>query len=259
MILVYTDLSDESNIFDNAINKANFELTESITSFIELNESKYIFTEAEKETIVTSVKKFFTNIISAIQNFINSIKQQINRSTRFSTTDSKLHKTYKELLKQKEAGCKEVKVMDVWTLEKKYLTYVDELKKLAKKFSKMKYKRSSELNADIERFNKLYDNYDKELTSLSENTIVVPIDKMINFVEDEISNRSKVMDSLNDCITLMEQMRDDVDLIETRYDILGVDIVPKHISFLKKIGTSISSFIKKWVVKFITKVVFIVG
>lgn len=257
MTRIFADYTDESSIFDLAIAKSDFEFTEALTSFIEYVSDSFFVTESEQDSLVTSIKKFFANLISAIQNFVNSIKLEIDKNVRWSTTDTKLHKTYKELLKQKNAGCKEVKVMDVWTLSKEYVDDVNIMKKLAKKFAKMKYTSSATLNKDISEFNSLFEQCNRELEEIANTVITVPIDKMIQFVEDEISNRSQVFDTLNECITLMQQMKDDTELIQKRYEMLGTDIVPKQVSFIKKVSTKIVTFIKKWVVRILSKIVFI--
>ena len=89
--------------------------------------------------------------------------------------------------------------------------------------------------------------------------ISVPTVKMLNFVEDEISGKSKVLESLNDGITIFQQMQHDCKVLETRKEILGPDIIPKHIGFLRKIAISISGFFKRWSVKIISSIVLIVG
>ena len=54
-------------------------------------------------------------------------------------------------------------------------------------------------------------------------------------------------------------MQHDATALQTRRDILGPDIIPKHVGFLRRIATNIAKTIKKWAVKIITTVVFIVG
>lgn len=254
---LFLDFSDESSIFDTSINRLNIEFMEAISNYIEAYSVDEYISESEKDSLVVTIKKFFAGIISSLRSFVDSIKQEVSKNSRFAKTDSQLHKMHKELVAKKEEGCKEVKVVDVWNLEKIYIKDVEDLKTLAKKFSKMKYTRVSDLNNDMAEFNKLYEKSEKELEEASEKLIVVPIDKMINFVEDEISNRSTVFDSINDCITLMEKMKDDACNLEKQYTALGPDMIPKHMSFIRKMSISITTFIKKWVGKFIAKIVFI--
>lgn len=254
--LLYSDYDFESNTFDTELAIADSNFMEALTEYAESFDKNHYVTENEKDSIITTIKKFYANIIATIKNFISSIQVEVSKKTRERATDSKLHKMYDNLKKAKENGANKVKVVDVWTLEREYIKATDELKKLALKFSKMKYDRISDLDRDIAKFNSLYDKYDKELDELSKQTIVVDIDKMIDFVSDEISNRSKIFDTINDSITLMEQMEKDSELIAQREDILGPDVIPKHLSFLRKMGTKIAAFMKKNTVKFIANVVF---
>lgn len=255
----FADFTEESTAFDNSVYNAVTSVIDSICSYTEKFESTHLITESEKDTLITSIKKFFANLIATIKNFINEIKVETNRKRRNIDSDFQLHKLYKKLKEAKENGSTKVQVSDVWSIEKTYLEAVKEMKSIAINFSKMNYKRVSEIDDDLVKFNKIYDKWDVQLTKINDKKIIVDINKMINFVEDEISGRSKVTDSINDCMTLIEQMESDCSLIATKSEILGPDIIPKHVSFLRKISTSITLFIKKWIVKVISTVVLIIG
>ena len=101
------------------------------------------------------------------------------------------------------------------------------------------------------------EDYKQKLEEASKKTVVVPISRMINFIESEINGRSKVLNTLNEAIALLQQMSKDCELIEKRRDILGPDILTKHVGFIRRIAYNITGFFKKWVVKFISTVVFI--
>ena len=183
----------------------------------------------------------------------------MDRKVRSAEFETRLRKLHKELKEGQKGGIKDVEVHDVWTMTNKYLRCVDELKRYAKKFAEMKYKRTSQIDDDISQFNTIMERYKNELEEASKKTIEVPLKDMLDFVEDEISGRSNVMSTLNDAITILQQMDKDCELIEKRKDILGPDIIPKHIGFIRRIAYSISGFFKKWAVKIISTVVFIVG
>lgn len=254
-------LLTESEIFDNRISSINIEFMEAISDFTEELYNEYFMEagKAKKDSFTTKINKFFANLINAFQNFHAQIKLEIDRKSRESALDKKLHDSYKELKLKKDIGLNTVTVMDCWTLRDDYLECVEKLRKYAKKFTEMKYKRVSEIDSDLAEFNKIIDEYDKKLQDDCDKKISVPTTKMLNFVEDEISGKSKILESLNDGITIFQQMQHDCKVLETRKEILGPDVIPKHIGFLRKIAISISGFFKRWSVKIISSIVLIVG
>lgn len=255
---IFADYTFESNVFDNALAKADVEFREAITEFVEaLYSPESYITEAEKDTFIVKVKKFFADLISSFKMFMKSIKTEVGKAVRTASTDNELHKMYNQLKKKKAEGVKNVKVMDVWTLQEAYVRDAEDLMKLAKKFSNKNYKTVIELENDIADFNTKFDRYEKELEELEKKVVTVSIDKMIAFVEAEISNRSKIFDTMNDCITMMETMKGDCENMETKVAILGPDIIQKKISFIRKIGLKISGFVKKIIVKIVSTTVFL--
>ena len=255
-------LTEACEIFDNKVALAQVEFMEALTTFTEsCFDEEQIFTEKkkEKESLMIRTKKFFANLIAAFQNFKATIQVELDRKVRASEFENKLRKLHKELKEGQKNGIKYVEVHDIWTMRDKYLSCVDELKKYARKFAEMKYTKTGQIDDDISSFNTIMERYKKDLEDASKKMITVPLTKMLDFVEDEVSGRSKVMDTLNDAITILQQMDKDCELIEKRKDILGPDIIPKHVGFLRKIAYSISGFFKRWAVKIITTIVFIVG
>ena len=44
--------------------------------------------------------------------------------------------------------------------------------------------------------------------------------------------------------------------LEIKMDMLGADVIPKHVGFIRKIANEVSKFVRKWVSKFIAMIVF---
>lgn len=255
-------LMEASEMFDNKVASTQAEFMEAITTYMEsCYDEDGFFIEKKKDTdsLVVKTKKFFANLIAAFQNFIATVQVELDRKVRSSEFKSNLRKLHAELKEGGKGGIREVEVHDVWSMSAKYTECVSELKKYAKKFTEMKYKHVSDIDRDTEEFNKIMEKYKSELSEVSNKMIVVPINKMINFVEDEISGRSHVMDGLNDVIALLQQMNKDCELIEKRRDILGPDIIPKHIGLLRRFGNWVCSLIKPIAVKIITRVALLIG
>lgn len=255
-------LMEASEMFDNKVAMAEADFMDAMTAYMEscmVEDNFFVEKKKETDSLVTKTKKFFANLVAAFQNFIATIQVELDRKVRSSEFKSKLRKLHAELKEGGKGGIREVEVHDVWAMTTKYTECVSELKKYAKRFTEMKYKHVSDIDRDTEEFTKIMEKYKSELSEVSEKTIVVPINKMINFVEDEISGRSHVMDGLNDVIALLQQMNKDCELIEKRRDILGPDIIPKHIGLLRRFGNWVCSLVKPIAVKIITRVALIIG
>lgn len=249
-------LVEESAVFDEKIAKYNIELIEASTTYMEEYDGYY--SESRNDTFFTKINKFFANIISSLKNFKSEVKVNLEKKIRERELNINLRKMYKEL-DEKKSWAKEVEVIDCWTLREQYLRCIHELTKYSKKFVNMKYRSVYEIDKDISEFNSIIDNYEKKFDELIKHKIKVPIKDMINFVEDEISGNSSILNSLNDTVTIFEQMKQDVKVLETRRDILGPDILTKHVGFLRNMSNKICNTIKKWCVKIITTIVFIIG
>jgi hypothetical protein len=253
---------EASEMFDNKVAMAEADFMDAMTAYMEscmVEDNFFVEKKKETDSLVTKTKKFFANLVAAFQNFIATIQVELDRKVRSAEFKSKLRKLHTELKEGGKGGIREVEVHDVWSMSQKYTECVNDLKKYAKKFANMKYKHVKEIDDDTEDFNRIMENYKAELEAVSKKTVVVPINKMINFVEDEISGRSHVMAGLNDVIAILQQMNKDCELIEKRRDILGPDIIPKHIGLLRRFGKWVTGLIKPIAVKFITNVAFLVG
>lgn len=245
--------------FQHSIDKADISMMEAVTNFLEeFGELNYC-TESTSDTLVVKLKKFFADIIASFKNFSSSIRIEVNKKLCDTTFNNKLRSLYKDAEAKQAEGVKKLEIVDIEAYTKEYLNAVNDLKSYAKKFSNMKYKHVSEIDKDIAEFNTLVNSYEQSIDEISKKKIKVKPAKVMEFVENELSGRSKVFATLNDAITLFEHMKDDCSLLESRRDILGPDIIAKKVGFIKKITTRISSFIKRHVVKFISTIVLIVG
>ena len=252
-------LEQVENDFQRSIEEINISMMESITTFLEsFQESDYI-TEKSEDTLMVKIKKFFADLIASFQNFKNSIKIEINKKLRDSTFKNKLRLLYDEAKKKDEAGIRKIEVMDIQAYCDEYLNAVDELETYAKRFANMKYKHLSDIDRDINDFNDIAEDYENSLNKIAQKKVKMSPKKLMKYIENEISGRSQVLDTLNDAMTLFEQMKNDCTLLESRKNILGPDIIAKKIGFIRKMSTKISSFIKRNVVRFISTIVLIVG
>lgn len=247
-------LSDAVSIFSTSIDNINLRLIEAVVEFHEESNDSFYVTERQRDTLYVKVKKLFSDMIVSIKNFINQVKIDVERRVRDAKTESKLRKLYKEL---KQTGDKSIEVVDVWNLKDYYLKAVSELKKYTKRISKMEYKNTSQIDDDLANFNTTIAKYEKNLEELSNKKKKVSTLKLITFVEDEISGRSKVIDSLNDSITIIDNMKREVNNLEARKAILGPDVIPKHIGLFRRISQKITSFFRNWAAKIISRIVFL--
>ena len=249
----------ESQMFDYQLNKIEANLIDALTVFHEsVNETIYV-TEKEAESLGTKVKKFISDIIVLLKNLKANIQNTIETKTREKSFRNKLDALHKELKEKKEQGIRKVQVVDVWKYTDFYLYCVEDLKKYVKKFTKVKYTRTADIDADLATFKKITDKYDEKLEKIASEKITIFVDRMLGFVEDEITGRSRVLKTLNDAITMFNEMQNEAMTLEVRKEILGPDILPKHVGFLRKIAYGFTGFIKRWVIRIMTTVILIIG
>lgn len=250
-------LKEYEERFEDEIERACMYLVEVNTAFMEaVYEAGYIM-ESEYDTFTTKVKKFFEKILSALSDFKNHLKQQINATLRKKEYNKRLHKLREELVQKRDEGISEIETTDVITLGNTYIDMVKDLSEYAKKFTKMKYTSTTEIDRDLEKYHKKVDEYEKKLEKLMDKKIRISTQKMLDFVEREISNQSKVMKTIADCMDTIEQIRDQVESLETKKNIIGADILTGYTRGVRGVTKTLSFFVKTWTVKVITTIVFV--
>lgn len=247
-------ISEITNIYDYRVDKLNVELIEAVAEYVESTIDDIYVTEAKKDSLYVKVKKFFVELIISMKNFIKQIKIDVEKKMRDSRNEANLRKMHKDL---KERNSMYIEVHDIWSLTNYMTKMAKDLKQYTKRIGKMNYNNTREIDEDITGFNKRVENFDTDMEKLMDKRVTVSRQKMIDFVEDEISGRSMVFSSASECIAMIEQMSSDIDSLEKKKNLLGPDIIPKHVGFLRKISIKISSIFKKWISKVISTFVFL--
>lgn len=240
---------------NQALYESEVYLMEAITSSLEESGNSLIITEKSKESLGQKTKKYFTDIIVALKKLTDSLVVRIDELVRSTTYKAKLLK-YREELKQKRS-LSLVKVNDVWSLADCYIDMTNELVRYARRMSKNEYRTVAQVDHDIDDFNKIYNTYQDKLEKIYEKKIVINSKAMLDFVDEELSGRGSVIKTLNNSITLLQQMEKECDRLILKADVMGSDIIQKRVGLLKRVGNSISAATKKWSVKIISSMVFI--
>lgn len=274
----FNDISEELGYY---INKFNLGISDLLTEMTEEYSNDTIITEKVKESFFSRVKKWFKNLILNFTNFANSIKINITSKKRDSDFGKSLRKMQEELIEKKKKGYIEVQVSDIWTIRDLYIEAVDSLTSQYRKLFKdrgLLFRKSTDDSDDVKSRNKVGNKYkyieqvdkqleqidsavkywDEKLKAVSEKTVVKNIDDMLRFIDKEISNRSEVMKTLNNAMTMLDELLAEIDYMEKKIEIYGSDVLcGKRVFFLKKIASNITSFIRRWIGKAIANVVFI--
>lgn len=279
--LLYECFNDISEELGYHINKFNLGISDLLTEMTEEYSNDTIITEKVKESFFSRVKKWFKNLILNFTNFANSIKINITSKKRDSDFGKSLRKMQEELIEKKKKGYIEVQVSDIWTIRDLYIEAVDSLTSQYRKLFKdrgLLFRKSTDDSDDVKSRNKVGNKYkyieqvdkqleqidsavkywDEKLKAVSEKTVVKNIDDMLRFIDKEISNRSEVMKTLNNAMTMLDELLAEIDYMEKKIEIYGSDVLcGKRVFFLKKIASNITSFIRRWIGKAIANVVFI--
>ena len=244
-------LEDVESIFDSRVAKADIELTEALASYYESCIESLMYEEAG-DSLGVKINKFIGNMVAAVTQFISSIKLQVNTMIQSSNYQKNLRELHKKLKESKEKGSKTVKVQDVWTLRDVYMDGVERLRKYAKKFANMNYKTTAKLEEDLEKFNQIYDEVENKAEKVMDSTVIVSIDKMLAFIDAECSGNGRVLKTLEEYTIEFKEMGNAAKALTKKADILGPDIIQKHVGFIKRIGMKIANFMKRIIVKIVT-------
>ena len=242
--------------FDGSMYHINVCLESAIFAYTDELLTNHYVTEAVKTSLWTNVKQFFTKIILAMKDFIKELQIKIEYAISEKQIRNKLTELRQSIKDKKYEGAKSIEMIDYWEMKRTFTKYYDDLSKYAKKFSKVKYTKTWQIEDDLEEFDKMLNNCNRELESISNKKISVSIEKALDFVEDEIRGKSEIFKSLNDSLRDFEEVQRNADNLKTKMTILGADVIPKHVNFIQKMINGISSFVRKWAVKIIMKVVF---
>ena len=251
-------MEDVEKIFDDKMSKADVELTEALASYYESCVDSLMYEKAG-DSLGVKINKAIANMVAAITQFISSIKLQVKTMIQSGNYQKNLRKLHKQLKESKSEGARTVKVQDVWTLRDVYIEGVGRLRKYAKKFANMNYKTTAKLEEDLEKFYTIYDEVEKKAENVMDQTIIISIDKMLKFIDEECSGNGRVLKTLEDYSIEFQEMGNSAKALTKKVDILGPDIIQKHVGFIKRIGMKIANFMKKIIIRIVTTCCLLIG
>lgn len=250
-------LFEEYGTIDYILDRYHAIFNEEVISNIEDVYEFGYFTERSSSKTKKTMKEFFSRIIASIQTLIREIQIKIDSAVREKGVTKNLSRLKLEMKVKKEIGAKKVEMMDVWKYQSIYIDMNSRLWKYIQRFTKMDYTSTKQIDRDLRDYESIVETYQGKLEDISENKIEVPIEKAMQFVDDNLNGNSKVIKTLNETITEFKRMEQLVENIKIRKTINGEDIIPKKIWFIERMLMRFVSFVKRQVVKFVTTVVFI--
>ena len=246
-------LEETEYIFESSNSLINRRLDNAISNYeLEYFENHYV-KESSQNKFWESVKKFFAELILSFKKFTNMIIQKVNTVIN-SGLKKRLHA---KLEMERKKGTRTIEIVDMEKYKNKYLDMVSDLWTYGKRIERANYKTVEQIDHDLERFNSIVDKYEKELDEIASKKVTYRIDKAIKFIENEINGTSKVTATLDEAMHEFNNMKNAAELLETKRNILGQGIIPKHVNIIKRISNRLSSFVRKHVVKFIRITVFL--
>lgn len=232
-------------------------MRDKIVAYMESYNEYHYVTEAQKKSLWVKLKEFLTTLISSFKTFQATLSIKIDGILEDGKIEMRLRKMVNDLEENKSKGSTKVLTIDVIKYKNRYLECYNSLWKYAKKFENVQYDSVDKIDNDLEIFNDLYQKYTKELDEIGHEKIEKDIQEVIDFCKKEIDKKSEVFKTINDTSAKLQIMKKDAELLETKRNILGADVLPKHVGFIRKIASSISRFVKKCITKFITSIVFL--
>lgn len=214
---------------DMAINEAQF-----IDASVCYTEAEQFYiTEADMQTIINALKKFIYTIISKMERFANEVAIRISSFVRSSKYTSRMVKLRTQL--KKEDRNKTIEIEDIWKLKNTYLKATHDLQKYCDKFSKNQYSNTDEIDRDLKIFINLYEEYNTKLEEISKEKITIKVKNMLDFLDQELSGKSDIVESLNSTIDCMKRMEVQATLYSQKEELLGAAMLPKPDSWDKRL------------------------
>lgn len=243
--------------YDSQFNIIESHLNEGITEYYEVYDKNHYITEKTNQSLVSKIKEFFINIINAMRSFLNNIKNKTRAFINSNILEIKLNILRKKYIQDKENGIKYIETYDISKYKTEYFKMVNSLWKYAKKFSTIKYDSIDQIDIDMKKFDKIYNDYEYELEKIENKKIRVNIDEMISFLKKEIDGTSNVYKTIDECTIKLDDMKTSASNLLLKRDVIHSDVIPEHVGFIKKMCMKITSFIRKKISKFISFFVFI--
>lgn len=208
-----------------------------------------VMTESVSEPLGASIKKFFANLITAIRNYINKLKSYFGKSAREASYKATLNSIEKQIRDAKAAGKTKVTMLDYKLIRSEYDSMCKDLKKYGKKFVKMRYTSTIDIDRDLESFMKISESWDTRMEKVIKKTKTMSVDDALKFVENEKRGYTHIFDNLNEAINQIDEIRHVAEETASRVSTLGSDIIPKHVNFLRRVANSISNKVTKFASK----------
>lgn len=205
----------------------------------------------DKDSLWTTIKKFFTKLISGFQEFMRKISIEIKYRVDRITTSITTRMSHKKANELREAGVKVVEIHDVFKVVGIYNKAINELNPILSKLSKNNYDNLDDMDTDLNRFNVILNTANSSIDKAKDDKIKVGITDYIHFLEREISGNSNIFKSLNMCEREVQLMYSEVMKMQTKRNILGPDIIAKKVNIFKKISSDLVQFIKTCLSKII--------
>ena len=217
-------------------------ITGAMTEFL----SNSYITEKTEDDLFKGLRSFIAKIISTLQKFVRDIEIAVEEWVRDKEIRISIRSVKKSLAEGKKDGAKYVEMIDVWKLGRRYKEMNNDIWEHTKKLTRKKYRKVSELQRDTEEAEKLIAKYTDEIDEIRNETIKVPINKALEFVESEIEGRSTILDDLSTEITKFKNLEKECENIKINiYLGEGSEIVASHAGMIRRLTLKISGFTQK--------------
>ena len=149
-----------------------------------------------EESVYQTIEKILIKIkltISKMREFAKSFKKDIETQIKALKLPFRLRQIKKNLEKSESNGESFITMLDYEKFNDYYIKKAHKLMSDLKKLSNIKrYSNGDDFKKDVDKFDSDIEKFKNEMKKIESNPIKIPIKKAINFIDDEISGRSKV-------------------------------------------------------------------
>lgn len=220
------------------------------------NEYEY-YGEGAVYNVLDDIFTFIQRIVNDLVSFGKKLKNDVDSLIQKKEVRAKLKKLKEELKEKTDEGVKKVSMIDVEEFIRYYNRYENKITKKINALSRGNFKTKGKMEAVILDIENDLDEMNDVLQDTLEKRIVVPINKAISYVEDNLNGSNEVEKKFVEATHALKEISINAERVIKNSSLSSdEDLKKEYVGGIKKVTKKISNVFSKWFQKFVMSVVF---
>ena len=220
------------------------------------NEYEY-YGEGAVYNVLDDILTFIQRIVNDLVSFGKKLKNDVDSLIQKKEVRAKLKKLKEELKEKTDEDVKKVSMIDVEEFIRYYNRYENKITKKINVLSRGNFKTKGKMEAVILDIENDLDEMNNVLQDTLEKRIVVPINKAISYVEDNLNGTNEVEKKFVETTHALKEISINAERVIKNSSLSSdEDLKKEYVAGIKKVTKKISNVFSKWFQKFVMSVVF---